>query len=789
MRWPKISFLTLLAALAAAALAKGFEASVEYTRAPGPRTERMIDGLRIEYPEDEADLVDLLKRDLSYERQIRRDIVKAESKSMNFELDNSESDELIRGFRTKILKFLQLEELSGFEERFAETAKEMDSLSNIWRHWAGDFTHIRIHNNREFPKFLIRDQAYVFDHMAFIKDGGWGFRPPFAKGGIGLDAFDLRMENLEPVVLDMPLFYRPGKTPREILVPARAFLQQARDSMTETAKEVISLSGDWLFETLLAGEVDQLFADEAKVLGAGVARFLLVVSVASSISEADYIALAPKLYQFSVQLDETPQQLLEQMSSLDVRADLSQADPLLRRRAEHLIALVLANLTKNSPGLFQNFKTAGVEMPEGGFTWESFEKAIDLGFNGEDLFEKQLKIDLAALVKPFESIGAKTFAPGSHPLQVARLSRTFGETTFTFPPEISDAIDRVGPEIADTIAEGIKNIEANLADQERIELRYDESDEAALRAYGIQPDSGIAHTFRIEGNMLVNPRILIDKFFNGGRINIWPQDHISEILKANGAVTGFLLSTDGEDVSFSFGLNFKPDEGDHSAETSIESLPGMELPLILGEFDPDSRDVDGQAEQVLESAEWFLKAYRTSEPEKVASQLGGFRMMSETRATFVMIHETVEVALVDQVIASDERRWFCDGMANWVAIQDLDRRFGEGAGMKAFEAAYDQEALLLLADQVDLPAWPAGEANVEEPVENFDAAHYYFATLALIEALEGRDADFVSEWLAETQKTSWNRTNIGTIAAAYQKLTGDDLLAIVAGVTKMKGGE
>ena len=50
--------------------------------------------------------------------------------------------------------------------------------------------------------------------------------------------------------------------------------------------------------------------------------------------------------------------------------------------------------------------------------------------------------------------------------------------------------------------------------------------------------------------------------------------------------------------------------------------------------------------------------------------------------------------------------------------------------------------------------------------------------------VEGQGADCVKRWLEEIRRTPLSRTNSGTVLAAYQKLTGKDLAAIIAEVVK-----
>ena len=69
--------------------------------------------------------------------------------------------------------------------------------------------------------------------------------------------------------------------------------------------------------------------------------------------------------------------------------------------------------------------------------------------------------------------------------------------------------------------------------------------------------------------------------------------------------------------------------------------------------------------------------------------------------------------------------------------------------------------------------------NVENP-----SAHFYFATLVIEKACEGREAGFVKSWLDEIRRTPRDRANSGTVLAAYRKLTGKDLKDIIGEVVK-----
>ena len=151
---------------------------------------------------------------------------------------------------------------------------------------------------------------------------------------------------------------------------------------------------------------------------------------------------------------------------------------------------------------------------------------------------------------------------------------------------------------------------------------------------------------------------------------------------------------------------------------------------------------------------------------------------------FVIVHEVVEGDLIRKTIASKDRRWFCDGLANLIAIRESDRRFGEGAGMEIFGSLFSEESAEKSAEFVDLAGWKALERQDKSAaeVEGVQAAHYFYATKALLKACEGKDRKFIHDWIGKIQKTKWLRTNSDTVVNAYKEMTGGDLYEILKSV-------
>jgi hypothetical protein len=223
----------------------------------------------------------------------------------------------------------------------------------------------------------------------------------------------------------------------------------------------------------------------------------------------------------------------------------------------------------------------------------------------------------------------------------------------------------------------------------------------------------------------------------------------------------------------------------------LDAIPHPEYPIVLkrgslpGSLDDPAavaaaiRAGDGKVFDIVREA--------VESPEAATRNSAAFhQLFNQEQAWFLVAHEVTEWAVVNTVIKSADRRWFCDGLANWVAMQDVDRRFGPGKGAEAFAKSYNATEMRKQAAKVDLLAWPTAEdvENRLRPEVEDALAHYYFATLVMTKACEGRGADFVKKWLDEIRQTPLNRANAGTVLAAYRKLTGQDLKSIMGEVVK-----
>jgi len=150
----------------------------------------------------------------------------------------------------------------------------------------------------------------------------------------------------------------------------------------------------------------------------------------------------------------------------------------------------------------------------------------------------------------------------------------------------------------------------------------------------------------------------------------------------------------------------------------------------------------------------------------------------------LVLHETTEVGIIDRYLRGPDRRWFCDGVANyvpWRVVRDLH-------GPEAARAVYDLPAQLArhaaLREQADLRKWPAAEKQSdEERTTPLDAARYAFAAQAVFLMHERAGDDILPRLFGEIGKTAAKKTSIKTVEKAWKKLTKTNLDDVLAAAT------
>lgn len=145
-----------------------------------------------------------------------------------------------------------------------------------------------------------------------------------------------------------------------------------------------------------------------------------------------------------------------------------------------------------------------------------------------------------------------------------------------------------------------------------------------------------------------------------------------------------------------------------------------------------------------------------------------------------IFHEVVEAGLVDRYIGSPDRRWFCEGIANYVAWKVIRDRAGADVARQAYDLQAQLASSAPLQRKVRLLRWVAAEKQRKEDKGSpLSKAHYAFATRAIFMMAETCGEDSVPKLLKEIGKTPRKQVDLKTVARCYRQTTGrrlDDLI-------------
>ncbi|MBE2213100.1 MAG: hypothetical protein IAE82_04450 [Opitutaceae bacterium] len=205
--------------------------------------------------------------------------------------------------------------------------------------------------------------------------------------------------------------------------------------------------------------------------------------------------------------------------------------------------------------------------------------------------------------------------------------------------------------------------------------------------------------------------------------------------------------------------------------SAVESppLPDFTYPIVWS--DDDATSIDPDAFRILTAAPVAVR-------HALLARIQAFR---DPATALIVLHETAEVGLVGSVIASPDRRWLCDGTANYVAwrvLRDLaDPHFAA--------AAYDLPRLLRrCADyqaEVDLAGWAAAEHKDGPSMpDGLLDAHYAFATRAMFLIAERHGDCAIADLWREVARTPREAVTAQSFATAYRALFQADLASLLA---------
>ena len=247
------------------------------------------------------------------------------------------------------------------------------------------------------------------------------------------------------------------------------------------------------------------------------------------------------------------------------------------------------------------------------------------------------------------------------------------------------------------------------------------------------------------------------------QFTLWRKADLVARLRAGQVIPGFTL--EGDDVNVELNASFTAPPGtpaDRLADTFDKAWQQLVWPVKIGIQSP-AADIDAS----FQSLDQFRQA----------------AIAAHTSSVMTVLHEVVEAALVSEYIRSADRRWFCEGLANWLALEEIRARVGD----ERAKQYYDIDALLARAGPggfAELQKWPASESPDAKHYESeLNEANYVRATSVMRQIAGKHGAEFIPKWLTEVRKTPAANADMQTVHAAFRKLTNEDLSTYLAGLT------
>ncbi len=218
----------------------------------------------------------------------------------------------------------------------------------------------------------------------------------------------------------------------------------------------------------------------------------------------------------------------------------------------------------------------------------------------------------------------------------------------------------------------------------------------------------------------------------------------------------------------------------HAAEPAGEAPPPEVLPVVIP---PDlAKDSAGELAQKLwdgrgENSLVALLAEIPKFKERIP--------LVDPTIAFVILHETTELGIMDHYFHGPDRRWFCDGVANYVPWRVVRDLHGPAIATTVYNLSDQLVRSAPLREQADLRKWPATENQTDEDQHSaLNGARYAFAANAVFLMHTHAGEDILPRLFHEIGRTKPDKVSIKTVEKAWKKLTGTKLDAILAEAVK-----
>jgi len=240
------------------------------------------------------------------------------------------------------------------------------------------------------------------------------------------------------------------------------------------------------------------------------------------------------------------------------------------------------------------------------------------------------------------------------------------------------------------------------------------------------------------------------------KFQLWRGPELKARLEAGETIPGITMRADGSGI-------------DSASPQDAKDLSNWLIPIMVSSRDTET----GPA--LTDKMIGYAHAYW-----KILVQLRPGRVSIHT-----IFHETVENALIENYLPSQDRRWFCEGVANYVGYKIIEDKFGPVIARQYYDIDSQIAMYADLRPRIRLEQWTSLEAqqklNHDDRKTRQGMANYAFATEVIFKVAAKHGADFLPRLLAEAGKTPAKKTSIKTIYRAFQKLYGEDLRSYLPG--------
>jgi hypothetical protein len=250
---------------------------------------------------------------------------------------------------------------------------------------------------------------------------------------------------------------------------------------------------------------------------------------------------------------------------------------------------------------------------------------------------------------------------------------------------------------------------------------------------------------------------------------LWRRPELLARLDAGEKIPGFSKDASGGlGFSFDFGMSASPGEGikdtDLSA-TMAASWDQLVCPIKIG-AEGDKTPAEDMTAGLAGITAFLFTGFRDA------------ILNAQRQSVFNVLHEATESGVVWHYLTSKDRRWFCDGVANYVALKVIEAELGPDDARTYYDLPAELQKYAGEAGRIDLAAWPAAEnQGAANYAENLNTANYAFATKVIADICAKHGDALLPSLFQLIGRTPREKATMGTVFKAYKKLTGEDLHA------------